>query len=55
MREMKDSGIAWIGKIPKGWSVCRVKNFYYTHKDIVGEKSDVYDRFCLLYTSLYQT
>lgn len=47
MREMKDSGIEWIGKIPKGWSVCRVKNFYYTHKDIVGEKSDVYDRLAL--------
>lgn len=44
---MKDSGIEWIGKIPKGWSVCRVKNFYYTHKDIVGEKSDVYDRLAL--------
>lgn len=47
MREMKDSGIEWIGEIPKGWSVCRVKNFYYTHKDIVGEKSDVYDRLAL--------
>ena len=47
MRKMKDSRIEWIGKIPKGWSVCRVKNFYYTHKDIVGEKSDVYDRLAL--------
>lgn len=25
MREMKDSGIAWIGKIPVDWKVCRVK------------------------------
>lgn len=47
MREMKDSGIEWIGKIPKEWSVCRVKNFYCSHKDIVGEKSDVYDRLAL--------
>ena len=47
MREMKDSGIAWIGDIPKEWSVCRVKNFYYIHKDIVGEKSNVYDRLAL--------
>lgn len=24
-REMKDSGIAWIGKIPKEWEVCPIK------------------------------
>lgn len=47
MREMKDSGIEWIGNIPKEWSVCRVKNFYYIHKDIVGEKSNAYDRLAL--------
>ena len=23
---MKDSGIAWIGKIPEGWETCRLKN-----------------------------
>ena len=26
-REMKDSGIAWIGEIPKGWKVSRYKYF----------------------------
>lgn len=26
MREMKDSGVEWIGKIPNGWSVCKLKN-----------------------------
>lgn len=26
MREMKDSGIPWIGKIPKEWVICKVKN-----------------------------
>lgn len=25
-REMKDSGIEWIGEIPKGWKTCRLKN-----------------------------
>jgi len=25
-REMKDSGIEWIGEIPKGWEVVRIKN-----------------------------
>lgn len=24
--EMKDSGIEWIGEIPKGWNTCRIKN-----------------------------
>ena len=27
MREMKDSGIEWIGKIPKHWGMCRIKNW----------------------------
>lgn len=26
MREMKDSGIPWIGEIPKEWVICKVKN-----------------------------
>ncbi len=26
MREMKDSGIEWIGEIPKDWKVCKLKN-----------------------------
>ena len=26
-RTMKDSGIPWIGEIPKGWKPCRFKNF----------------------------
>lgn len=26
--EMKDSGVEWIGEIPKHWEVAKVKNFY---------------------------
>ena len=26
MRAMKDSGVEWIGKIPKAWTICRIKN-----------------------------
>ena len=26
MREMKDSGVEWIGKIPKDWEIARIKN-----------------------------
>lgn len=29
MREMKDSGIAWIGEIPKEWKIGRLKNVCY--------------------------
>lgn len=45
--EMKDSGVEWIGKIPKGWSVNRLKNITnifgrigfrgYTVEDLVNE------------------
>lgn len=27
-RTMKDSGIPWIGEIPEGWKIGKVKNFY---------------------------
>ena len=26
MREMKDSGVEWIGEMPAGWKTARVKN-----------------------------
>lgn len=26
MREMKDSGVEWIGEIPKDWNICKLKN-----------------------------
>lgn len=29
MRNMKDSGIEWIGKIPKEWKIVRVKDGFY--------------------------
>ena len=29
MREMKDSGIEWIGEIPKDWKITRVGNHFY--------------------------
>ena len=39
MREMKDSGIEWIGEIPKEWEVLRNKNTFTCTKELVGEKS----------------
>lgn len=35
MREMKDSGISWVGEIPKDWSVWRNKYIFTITKDIV--------------------
>lgn len=35
MREMKDSGISWVGEIPKEWSVWRNKYIFKVTKDIV--------------------
>lgn len=26
MREMKDSGVEWLGKIPNHWMIRRIKN-----------------------------
>lgn len=37
-REMKDSGVAWIGEIPKGWGVSRLKNLFRIKKNIAGQE-----------------
>lgn len=39
MREMKDSGVEWIGEIPMNWSVFRNKNAFVCSKELVGKKS----------------
>ena len=36
---MKDSGIAWIGKIPEGWDVNRNKICFDCSKTIIGKES----------------
>ena len=46
-RQMKDSGIEWIGEIPEGWSIARTKSFYTHHKHVVGEKAEQYERLAL--------
>lgn len=47
MREMKDSGIAWIGEIPREWGITRVKSYFSHHKIIAGENADNYERLAL--------
>ena len=38
-REMKDSGVEWIGEIPEDWRIIRNKNCFSCSKKIVGEKA----------------
>ena len=42
---MKDSGVEWIGKIPEGWEMCRVKNYCSLHGRIGwnGLRSDEFE------------
>lgn len=47
MREMKDSGISWVGDIPKEWSVNRAKYCFVNTKEIAGGRSDRYERLAL--------
>lgn len=46
-REMKDSGIEWIGEIPKEWEICRTKTYYTNKKEIVGNLEKEYERLAL--------
>ena len=47
MREMKNSGVAWIGEIPGDWSLIRFKDKYVSKKEVAGEKSYEYERLAL--------
>ncbi len=46
-RQMKDSGIEWIGEIPADWTTGRTKNCFRNHKNIAGEKAEDYERLAL--------
>ncbi|MDY6056894.1 MAG: hypothetical protein SPI60_03725, partial [Campylobacter lanienae] len=41
--EFKDSGIPWIGQIPKHWEVIRNKYIFTHKKEIVGSKFKNFD------------
>jgi len=45
MREMKDSGVEWIGEMPQEWKMCRLKNYAYImngadYKDIQDDNGN---------------
>ena len=53
MREMKDSGIAWIGVIPQDWEIVRTKSLYCSAKEIAGDRADDFERLALNYICLF--
>ena len=49
MREMKDSGVEWIGEIPKGWDIIQIKKLLAARDGgSWGEEpqEDQFDRTC---------
>ncbi len=47
MREMKDSGVEWIGEVPREWQLLRFKDKYINKKEIAKERSLEYERLAL--------
>ncbi|MCM1136437.1 MAG: restriction endonuclease subunit S [Clostridium sp.] len=46
-RQMKDSGVEWIGEIPADWEMIRAKNIFNNYKEIVGDKVGDFERLSL--------
>ena len=42
-RQYKDSGIEWIGRIPKDWKTCRLKSLGYLYGGLVGKSGNDFD------------
>lgn len=47
MRKMKDSGVEWIGEIPKDWHITQTRRLFRNEKNIVGDAAEEYDRLAL--------
>lgn len=37
-REMKESGVKWIGEIPENWDVCKIDSLYFPRSTKVSDK-----------------
>ena len=46
-REMKHSGVAWIGEIPTNWNLVQGKRIFHSKKRVVGNDVDRYERLAL--------
>jgi len=47
MREMKDSGVEWIGEIPVEWNLIPAKRVFHSDKRVVGNAVNEYERLAL--------
>ncbi len=47
MRELKNSGVDWIGEIPSDWEIVRTKYKFKNTKQIVGMYADNFERLAL--------
>lgn len=47
MREMKDSGVEWIGEIPAEWQLSQTRRLFRNEKRVVGDAVDEYERLAL--------
>ena len=45
--EMADSGIQWVGSIPKHWDVLKGKYCFKNNKEVVGARVDDFERLAL--------
>ena len=43
-RQMKDSGIEWIGEIPEGWEIARLKQKFEFGKGLPITKDDLVEQ-----------
>lgn len=46
-REMKNSGVEWIGNIPSEWKIIKSKYIFANHKEIVGDRENNFERLSL--------
>lgn len=47
VREMKDSGVEWIGEVPVTWGIAPAKRVFENTKRIVGHHCDKFERLAL--------
>lgn len=47
MREMKNSGVEWIGEIPVDWDILPAKRFFRNVKRVAGKDADNFERLAL--------
>lgn len=47
MRQMKDSGVDWIGEIPEDWNIVQTKRCFRYNKHVAGSNAVDYDRLAL--------